>query len=144
MQFLMMIDFFIKSMFISNFLDFFFVETPIFSLFLSFFFRVSWFSWLFGNPVWQIFLCNWNFDTFHVKNLKFQDYKWFCPKLQVFFKKFLQFQVFFCLNCQILGFYRIPGLIATVIYPSNKNRVCELNLKTHILQFKKKIKIDKA
>ena len=57
----------------------------------------------------RFFESNWNFTTEHEKIVIIQGFlSYFCSKLQVF-------QGSFCLNCQIPGFSRIPGKVATLI-----------------------------
>ena len=59
----------------------------------------------------KIFELNKNFTTENVKILKIPGFLFKPPG---FFQNFLNFRLF-CLNCQIPGFSRIPGKVATLL-----------------------------
>ena len=50
--------------------------------------------------------------SFHIEILLVNKFK--LLKIPVFFSKFLKFQVLCCQNCQIPGFFRFPGKVATL------------------------------
>ena len=59
-----------------------------------------------------------NFTTEHVKSVKIQGFSSLFSK----FPKFQVFKGFFCLNCRIPGFSRIPGKVATLSVRSNNSK----------------------
>ena len=66
------------------------------------------------------------FDHEHVKVVKIPGFPGFfsdiCPKFQVFSGFFQNFSnsTFFSLNCQIPGFSKFPGFLATLMHETNK------------------------